>query len=124
MHAVRAAVEMQDALARLNEGWAAAGRSPLAIGVAVHTGPAFAGYLGSPRKKKYGVLGDTVNTTSRIEGLNRELGTTILLSGATRAAVGPRMTVRVRGSVPVKGKAEPVEVYEVVGLAVSEDTRQ
>jgi adenylate cyclase len=70
------------------------------------------------------VLGDTVNTTSRIEGLNRELGTTILLSGATRAAVGPRVTVRPRGAVPVKGKAEPVDVYEVVGLAEAPEIRR
>jgi len=124
MQAVRAALEMQAALERLNARWKAAGRSPLAIGAAVHTGPAFAGYLGSPRKKKYGVLGDTVNTTSRIEGLNRELGTTILLSAATHTAVGARVTVRSRGAVPVKGKAEPVEVYEVVGLAGEPEVRE
>ena len=119
MRAVRAALGMQEALARLNAGWTAAGRSPLAIGAAVHTGPTFAGYLGSPRKKKYGVLGDTVNTTSRIEGLNRELGTTILLSATARAALGERVTTRPRGAVAVKGKAEPVEVHEVLGLAAA-----
>jgi adenylate cyclase len=117
MQAVRSALGMQAALDRLNARWKAAGRSPLAIGAAVHTGPVFAGYLGSPRKKKYGVLGDTVNTAARIEGLNRELGTTILVSGAARAVLGDRVTARERGALPLKGKAEPVEVYEVIGLA-------
>jgi adenylate cyclase len=123
MQAVRSALGMQAALDRLNARWKAAGRSPLAIGAAVHTGPVFAGYLGSPRKKKYGVLGDTVNTTARIEGLNRELGTTILVSEAARALLGDRVTVRERGALPLKGKAEPVEVYEVVGLAGEAEVR-
>lgn len=124
-HPMRAvsALEMQAALERLNARWKAAGRNPLAIGAAVHTGPVFAGYRGSPRKKKYGVLGDTVNTTARIEGLNRELGTTILASGAARALLGDRVTVRERGALPLKGKAEPVEVYEVIGLAGEAEVR-
>ena len=61
--------------------------------------------------------GDTVNTTSRIEGLNRELSTAILISGATLAAVKERVLVKDRGAIPVKGRTQPVEVYELVGLA-------
>jgi adenylate cyclase len=81
------------------------------------------GLSGSPRKKKYGVLGDTVNTAARIEGLNRELRTTILVSGAARAVLGDRVTARERGALPLKGKAEPVEVYEVIGLAGETEVR-
>ncbi len=86
------------------------------MGIAVNTGDVFAGTVGSPRKKKYAVIGDPVNTVARIEGLNRELSTAILISGATLAAVKDRVVVKDRGSVPVKGRAQPVELYELLGL--------
>jgi adenylate cyclase len=114
--AVRAAAAMQAALAGLNARWQAAGREPLGMGVAVHTGPVFVGYVGSPRKKKYAALGDTVNTVARLEGLNRDWGTAVLLSAATAAAAGPGVRARPRGTVAVKGRAAPVEVLEFLGL--------
>ncbi|MGH7394902.1 MAG: adenylate/guanylate cyclase domain-containing protein, partial [Candidatus Methylomirabilales bacterium] len=116
-HAVGTALEMQTALRQLNDRWRAAERPPLAMGVAVHTGEVFAGNIGSPRRKKYTVMGDTVNTASRIEGLNRELSTAILISGATLAAVKDRVVVRDCGSIAVKGRGHPVDVFELEGLA-------
>ena len=104
---------MQAALARLNAGWAATGRPTLAMGVAINTGPAFVGNMGSARRKKYSVLGDTVNTVARIEALNRDLGTSILVSAATLARVKDRVDARDRGRVSLKGKAEPVAIYEL-----------
>jgi adenylate cyclase len=114
-HAVCSALEMQAALRGLNGRWQGEERGPLAMGVAVHTGEVFAGNLGSPRRKKYTVLGDTVNTVARMEGLNRDLSTAILISGATLAAVKDRVVVRDRGAIPVKGRAQPVEVFELLG---------
>jgi len=114
-HAVCSALEMHAALRRLNGRWQEEERRPLAMGVAVHTGEVFAGNLGSPRRKKYTVLGDTVNTVARMEGLNRDLSTAILISGATLAAVKGRVVVRDRGAIPVKGRAQPVEVFELLG---------
>jgi adenylate cyclase len=115
-HAVTTALEMQTALRRLNDRWQATGRPALAMGVAVHTGEVFAGNVGSPKRKKYSVMGDTVNTTSRIEGLNRELSTAILISGAALAVVKDRVLVKDRGSVMVKGKTQPVELFELLGV--------
>lgn len=115
-HAVATAYRMQAALQELNGRWEAAGQPPLAMGVAVHTGEAFAGNVGSPRRKKYAVMGDTVNTVARIEGLNRDLSTGILISGATLADVKGRVLVQERGSVTMKGKAQPAEVFELGGL--------
>lgn len=115
-HAVTTALDMQAALRRLNERWQADGRPPLQMGAAVHTGKVFAGNVGSPRRKKYAVMGDTVNTASRIEGLNRDLSTSILISGATLAAVKDRVIVQDRGTVAVKGRSQPVEVFELVGV--------
>ncbi len=115
-HAARSAVRMHAALEGLNRKWQAEGRGPLAMGVAVHTGVAFAGTLGAPRKKKYAVLGDTVNVTSRMEGLNRDLGTGILISGAALAVLRDRVVVRDRGRVTVKGRREPIDVHELLSL--------
>jgi adenylate cyclase len=115
-HAARTAVGMHAALEALNRKWEAEGRGPLAMGIAVHTGLVFAGTLGAPRKKKYAVLGDTVNLTSRMEGLNRDLGTGILISGAALAVLRDRVVARDRGSVTVKGRSEPVEIHELVSL--------
>jgi adenylate cyclase len=115
-HAARSAVGMHAALESLNRAWEADGRGPLAMGVAVHTGPVFAGTLGAPRTKKYAVLGDTVNLTSRMEGLNRDLGTGILISGAALAVLRDRVVVRDRGRVAVKGRREPVDIHELLSL--------
>jgi adenylate cyclase len=115
-HAAHTAVTMHAALGGLNRRWEAEGRGPLAMGIAVHTGEAFAGTLGAPQKKKYAVLGDTVNTTSRMEGLNRDLGTGILISGAVLAVLKDRVVVRDRGSVTVKGRRQPIEIYELMSL--------
>jgi adenylate cyclase len=116
-HAVLTALEMLETLERLNARWRAAGGAALAIGVAINTGTVFAGSMGSPRRKKYTVMGDPVNTTARMEGLNGQLGTTILLSGATVAAVKDRVVVEDRGSVMMKGKAEAVEIFELTRRA-------
>ena len=113
-HAVAAALGMQAALRRLNAGWAAEGRPTLAMGVAVNTGEAFVGNMGSARKKKYSVLGDTVNTVARIEARNREVGTEILISAGTLALVKDRVTVRDHGEMMLKGKTQPVAIFEVL----------
>ena len=122
-HAVETALAMQAALARLNAGWAAEGKPTLAMGVAVNTGEAFAGTVGAARKKKYAVIGDTVNTVSRMEGMNRELGTAVLISDATLALVKDRVVVRDRGAFTMKGKAQPVELFELVTLREEGDRR-
>ena len=113
-HAVETALGMRAALRGLNEKWAAEGRPQLAMGVAINTGEAFVGNMGSARKKKYSVLGDTVNTVARIESLNRDLGTEILISAGTLAMVKDRVEVRDRGEVKVKGKTQPVAIVELL----------
>lgn len=65
---------------------------------------------------KYAVVGDAVNVTARVEGLNKEFGTGILVTEATRLAIGDVLEVKDHGPVSVKGRREPVHVYEVVGM--------
>jgi adenylate cyclase len=112
-HAVTTALGMQSALETLNTRWRAEAHPTLSMGIAIHTGDVFAGNVGSPRRKKYTVMGDTVNTAARIEGLNRELATKILLSETTFPAVRDRCSARSRGRFHLKGRAQEVEVFEL-----------
>ena len=112
-HAVDAALEMIRELSRLNEKWAAEGRPALDIGIGISTGAMIAGNIGSEAIMSYTVIGDAVNLGARLESLNKEYGTRIIISEATRAAVSDRYFYRPLGDVVVKGKTRPVAIYEV-----------
>ncbi len=113
-NAVQSAAAMDQALEALNRRWAAAGLPSLRMGIGIHTGPVFAGNVGGRDRIKYTVIGDPVNVASRVEGLNKELGTTILVTEETLAGVGDRLRVRDCGPIAVKGRVEKVRVFEVL----------
>jgi adenylate cyclase len=112
--AVRAALDMVRRLAELNRRWAARGQAQLRIGIGVHTGDVVAGQFGPDKRVEYSVIGDPVNLASRIEGLTKEVGTTVLISGVTAARLGSGFRFGRRVVVAVRGKEAPVEVVEVV----------
>ena len=114
-HAVETALDMVAELGRLNERWAAEGRPPLDIGIGVNTGPMIAGNIGSEAIMSYTVIGDAVNLGARLESLNKQYGTRIIISEATRQQLKRRYTLRPLGDVIVKGKSQAVSIYEVVG---------
>jgi len=121
--AVRCAMAMREALAGFNRSMEAQGRTPWkargmdALGqrIGIHTGPVIAGNLGSSTRMKYAVIGDTVNVASRVEGLNKQFGTEILLTGPVHDKLGADLTAKAqdRGTHPVKGRAQEVVVYSI-----------
>jgi adenylate cyclase len=113
-HALQSALAMNHALDALNRRWEAAGLPSLRMGIGIHTGAVFAGNVGGRDRIKYTVIGDPVNVASRVEGLNKELATTLLITEETLAAVGDRVRVRDCGPVAVKGRVEKVRVFEVL----------
>jgi adenylate cyclase len=112
-HAVQAALAMTRALDELNREWSATGRPVLDIGVGIATGEMVAGNIGSSAIMSYTVIGDTVNLGARLESLNKDYGTRVIISEATRDALKGRYDIRPLGEVTVKGKSRPVAIYEV-----------
>ena len=111
--AVRCALEMESRLARMNAERAAQGEPPIDIGVGLHTGELVAGNIGSPKRMEYTVIGDTVNVSSRIEGMTKQAGRRVLMSEATARLVEGTFPVVEVGEVALRGRARPVALYTV-----------
>jgi adenylate cyclase len=113
--AVFAALEMQEKLKEFNKKRVKKGKNEIRIGVAVHTGNLVAGNIGSEVRMEYTVIGDTVNLTSRLEPLNKQFGTQILISESTYSEVKDDIEVREIPAVELRGKEEKVKIYDVLG---------
>ncbi|HEY6100999.1 MAG TPA: adenylate/guanylate cyclase domain-containing protein, partial [Anaeromyxobacter sp.] len=114
LRACRAALGMIDRLEALRAGWRAQGLPDVDVGIGVNTGPMSVGFVGSQdRFYNYTVLGDAVNLASRLEGANKEYGTRVILGASTREEVKGAVVARELDLVRVKGKREPVQIYEL-----------
>jgi adenylate cyclase len=120
--ACRAAIEMLDRLGELQKEWRERGQPVLEIGIGINSGIASVGNMGSALRYGYTAMGDAVNLSSRLEGLNKEYGTRIIVGETTHAkVVGAGMLFRELDWIRVKGKAEPVTIYELVSLNDSDE---
>jgi len=114
--AARTAARMVARLGELNENWRAEGLPELNIGIGINTGEAVFGNLGAGRKVEFTVLGDTVNVASRLEAMNKEFGTRIILSENTEAALGPGCETRLLAEVAIRGREQKMKVYELMSV--------
>jgi adenylate cyclase len=122
-HAVRActaALEMQDHRRAMTVEWAAMGRPPIIARTGINSGPMLVGNLGSEYRFSYGVLGDDVNLASRLEGLNKQYGTEILIGENTAQLVFGAFRLREVDVVRVVGKERPTRIYELLATAKTE----
>jgi adenylate cyclase len=117
--AVRCAVEMQRAMDEFRQRLAQRQLPELFMRIGIHTGELVFGAIGSKRQSDLTVIGDTVNVASRLEGMNKEFGSRILISETTyeaAQAAGARLIAESVGEVTVRGRARPLRVYKVLGV--------
>lgn len=113
--AVKAALAMEAACARLNAAWSGrADRVPLRMGIGLQHGVVTVGNLGHPRRMEFAVLGDAVNTASRLEGATKHLGVPLLVGGGAARQAGARFRFAPVCRLGVAGRAEPLETFTPV----------
>jgi adenylate cyclase len=111
--AMRAALGMIRRVKELQKKWADEKFPFVDIGIGIHTGKAMVGNMGSEKRFDYTVIGDTVNAASRLEGLNKEYKTHIIISEAVKEKLKDSVNCRALGDVTVKGKTAALKVYAV-----------
>lgn len=121
LQAVRSALQMQERTAVLRQQWLAEGLPEIRIGIGINTGLMRVGNFGSEELFDYTVIGDQVNLASRIEGLNRIYGSSILIGEQTWQQVNGEVVCRPIDLVRVKGRSRPVEIYEPLRLGSASD---
>lgn len=111
--AVEAALEMRQRLARLNREFESKGLPALSHGIGIHTGPVLAARIGSADRSAYSLIGDTVNTASRIQELNKNFSTDILVSEQMHRLLRNRYDLTPMPGIRVQGKTSPVHTFTV-----------
>jgi adenylate cyclase len=120
-HACAAAVRISRRMEILNAKWVADGLAPLQIRIGIHCDAVMVGNIGSKHRMSYTVMGDAVNLTSRLEGINKDYGTQICVSHAIYREVGERLHLRPIDEVTVKGRRATMQIYELLGINNSHD---
>jgi adenylate cyclase len=114
-NAVRACLEMRKALAVLNEKRIARGDVPIQIGMGLHAGQAISGTIGSDERMEYTVIGNTVNTGSRIEASTKAFGSDMLISESVYEKVADLFMIEYAGAAEVKGRTDALKMFKVRG---------
>jgi len=112
--AVMTALRMKALLGKINGRRGMVGKPPIDIGVGIHTDEVVTGNIGSQKRLEYTVVGDGVNTTSRVESLNKVFNTNILITSSTYEEVKDFFECRLMPEAQAKGKTQALQVYEVL----------
>ena len=112
-----ACIKMQKRLAELRENWKENEKPELKMRIGLCTGNAVVGNMGSESRMDYTMMGDTVNTAARLEGINKIYGIYTLISESTCIAAGSSIETREIDTINVVGKKEPVTIYQLLGYA-------
>jgi len=125
-HGIEAAMACCDRVAALRDELSLPKGTKLRIRIGVSTGKLLVGYIGSQRRLSYTIVGDDINLASRLEGVNKIYGSTILVNEVTKSLCGPDIVFREIDVVRVKGRDSPVRIFEPVGRReeVDEETVQ
>ncbi|MBA3018792.1 MAG: adenylate/guanylate cyclase domain-containing protein [Proteobacteria bacterium] len=115
--ACKSCVEMQKRLAELRIKWKESNKPELKMRIGLCTGSAVVGNMGSKNRMDYTMMGDTVNTAARLEGVNKIYGIYTLISETTYESGGKGFLTREIDSIKVVGKKEPVSIYELIGFS-------
>ena len=113
-NAVRSALMMRRRLRELNEERHAQNQTPLRIGIGLNHGEVLVGLIGASSRSEFTVMGDAVNTASRLEGLTKEFKTDLAISDSVRLLLGDEFLCRRLGLIVLKGKTQATVVYEVL----------
>lgn len=122
LHACTAALENQKRLIELRKKWAKMDLPELKVRIGLNSGEAVVGNMGSENRFDYTAMGDNVNLASRLESINKQYGTYLMISESTYAAVKEQMVCRELDQIRVKGKHEPVRIYELLAKKGEETT--
>ncbi|MEG4942091.1 GAF domain-containing protein [Microcoleus sp. F4-D5] len=114
--AMQTAVKMREKLAEFNRERMSHGELPIGIGMGIHSDEVVSGNIGSSKRMELTSIGDGVNLASRLEGASKQYGTDLIVSDNTYRDYKDRLYVRELDFITVKGKSEPVIVYELVGI--------
>ena len=114
--AVLAGLRMKALLGKINGERGSAGQPPFGIGIGIHTAEVIVGNIGSTKRLEYTVVGDGVNSASRVQTLNKEFGTTILITETTYEAIKNEFECRVMPEHELRGKQRPLRTYEVISV--------
>jgi adenylate cyclase len=111
LHAVQASMKMQEACVAMRKELEERDLPAIRMRIGIHTGEAIVGNMGSDQRFDYSALGDTVNLASHLEGINKNYGTELMISEATREKLSGQIPVIFVDSVVVKGKTKPVNIF-------------
>src|SRR5262245_47399809 len=107
------------AVNELNDELAAKGRTPIQIGIGFHSGPAIVGSIGSPQRLEFTAIGNTVNVASRIEGLTKAVGRSLLVTAAVRDRLADSFVFEELPPQEVRGIDARVRIFAVTGILMS-----